>query len=110
MRRLPLGRADEFHGVRLLRTVGDPGPPRLFQEGSSGATGRNGAAMLARLPAGTPEDPCPRLRVLFRLPNPGDFRVDPNFYVVPVQVDGAARDQRPAAPARGTPMPRPEIR
>jgi len=71
VRRLALGRADEFHGVRLLRTVGDPGPPRLFQEGSSGATGRNGAAILARLPAGTPQDPCPGLRVLFRLPNLG---------------------------------------
>jgi hypothetical protein len=70
VRRLALGRADEFHGVRLLRTADDPGAPRLFQEGSSGATGRNGAAVLARLPAGTPADPCPRLRVLFRLPNP----------------------------------------
>jgi len=71
VRRLPLGRADELHAVRLLRTVGDPGPPRLFQEGSSGATGRNGAAILVRLPAGTPADPCPRLRTLFRLPNLG---------------------------------------
>jgi hypothetical protein len=71
VRRLPLGRADEFHGVRLLRTEGDPGPPRLFQEGSSGATGRNGAAVLVRLPAGTPQDPCPALRTLFRLPSVG---------------------------------------
>ena len=71
VRRLALGRADEFHGVRLLRTIGDPAPPRLFQEGSSGATGRNGAAILVRLPAGTPQDPCPRLRTLFRLPNIG---------------------------------------
>jgi hypothetical protein len=71
VRRLALGRADEFHAVRLLRTVGDPAPGRLFQEGSSGATGRNGAAVLVRLPAGTPEVPCPALRTLFRLPNLG---------------------------------------
>ena len=71
IRRLALGRADEFHGVRLLRTEGDPGPGRLFQEGSSGATGRNGAAVLVRLPAGAPENPCPALRTLFRLPNLG---------------------------------------
>jgi hypothetical protein len=71
VRRLPLGRADEFHAVRLLRTDGDPGPGRLFQEGSSGATGRNGGAVLVRLPAGTPADPCPGLRTLFRMPSVG---------------------------------------
>ena len=38
---------------------------------SAAATGRNGAAVLVRLPAGTPENPCPALRTLFRLPNLG---------------------------------------
>jgi aminopeptidase N len=49
-------------------------------------------------------------RAKVRLPNPTDFRVDPNFYVLPVQADGDTRDQRPTAPARSTPIPRPEIR
>jgi hypothetical protein len=49
-------------------------------------------------------------RAKVRLPNPTDFRIDPNFYVVPLQRDAAAaRDERPAPRAPRAPAQTPQV-